>query len=73
MTRQDEVFDGIVKRVFGPAAELGGSIGTVKRPGELRVVVAGRTIGRGANFADALQAGLATAAGETAANKNTAV
>jgi len=45
-----------VARLFGPAATISGSIGTRKAPGELRIIVAGETIGTGASFGQALQA-----------------
>jgi hypothetical protein len=43
-----------VARLFGPHAILGGELGTPKRPGELRIVVDGRLLGRGGNFEQAL-------------------
>ena len=55
MDRHNEVFGGMVQRVFGPDARLAGSIGTVKRPGELRIVVGRRVLGTGPTFAAALQ------------------
>lgn len=62
MRRYEETFDPVVKRIFGPAAAVAGSIGTVRRPGEIRIVVEGAALGVGRTFEAALQAALATAA-----------
>ena|GEM_PF-6668734 len=45
-----------VARLFGGAATISGSIGSQKAPGELRIVLDGRTIASGESFATALQA-----------------
>jgi len=44
-----------VARLFDGAATITGSIGTAKAPGELRIVLDGRTIGTGESFGQALQ------------------
>lgn len=43
-----------VKRMFGPAAELAGELGTPGRIGSVRIVLDGREIGVGTNFQAAL-------------------
>ena len=48
--------DQMVRRLFGPSVRLDGSIGSQKAPGELRIVLDGRTIASGESFATALQA-----------------
>ena len=54
MDRHNETFDAMVKRVFGPAAELDGSIGSPQQPGIIKIVLDGRTIGVGGSFQEAL-------------------
>lgn len=44
-----------VARLFGGAATISGSIGSQKAPGELRIVLDGRTLGEGRSFGQALQ------------------
>lgn len=60
----NEALDDHVKRVFGAAAVLGGSIGSERQPGEIRIVLDRRTIGCGPTFRMALQAAQRTAARE---------
>jgi hypothetical protein len=55
MNRYDETFDATVKRIFGPNARLVATTGTVKRPGQLRILLDRRVLGIGRTFADALQ------------------
>jgi hypothetical protein len=43
-------------RLFGPSARLTGTAGSAKGPGEVRIVVDGRTLGRGQTFRQALEA-----------------
>lgn len=64
MDRHNETFDHHIKRVFGPAAELAGSIGSERKPGAIRIVLDDRTIGSGPSFETALQAAQRTAARE---------
>jgi len=45
----------MVRRLFGPSVRLDGSIGSQKAPGELRIVLDGRTLGEGRSFGQALQ------------------
>ncbi len=45
-----------VARLFDGAATITGSIGSRRGPGELRIVVDGRTLGTGRTFEQALQA-----------------
>jgi hypothetical protein len=49
-------FDGMAKRVFGPSAQIDGSLGSAMGPGELRIAVDDRLLGDGETFAEALQA-----------------
>jgi len=44
-----------VRRVFGPAAALFGSLGSRRGPGVVEIRVEGRTLGSGASFEQALQ------------------
>lgn len=55
MDRRNEVFDAMLKRIFGPEARLSGSVGTRKRPGVIRIVVGRRVLGTGPTFEAALQ------------------
>lgn len=60
MDKQNEPFDAIVKRVFGPEARLTGSVGTGKGPGHVRILVdrvllPSRVLGIGPTFEAALQ------------------
>lgn len=55
MNRYDQTFDATVKRIFGPEARMTATLGTVKRPGQLRIVLDHRVLGIGRTFADALQ------------------
>lgn len=55
MNRYDQTFDATVKRIFGPEAQMTATLGTVKRPGQLRIVLDHRVLGIGRTFADALQ------------------
>lgn len=55
MNRYDHTFDATIKRIFGPGARLTATLGTVKRPGQLRIVLDHRVLGIGRTFADALQ------------------
>jgi hypothetical protein len=54
LTMQQEVYDGVAKRLFGAGARLDGSIGTVRHPGELRILLDGRLIGSGPTFEQAI-------------------
>ncbi|NLY02895.1 MAG: hypothetical protein GXY83_43140 [Rhodopirellula sp.] len=56
MDKHREQFDRMTKLVFGPSARLDGSIGSAREPGHIRIVVAGRTLASGPDFATALQA-----------------
>lgn len=55
MDRRNEVFDAMLKRIFGPEARLSGSLGTCKRRGVIRIVVGRRVLGIGPTFEAALQ------------------
>jgi hypothetical protein len=55
MNRYDETFDATVKRIFGPNARLVATVGPLKRPGQLRIVLDRRVLGIGRTFAEALQ------------------
>ena len=63
MDKHNETFDAIAKRIFGPAATIGGSIGSAENPGEFQIIVEGKTIGTGPTFNQAMQAAHRTAAG----------
>ena len=46
--------DVLVKQLFGASAQLAGSIGSSRAPGELHIVVGGVTLGSGGSFAQVL-------------------
>jgi hypothetical protein len=54
-----ERFERIVHSVFGTDACLAGTFGTVTKPEEFRIVLGGRTLGRGPNFAEAFASAIA--------------
>jgi hypothetical protein len=56
--RNLERLNRIAKQVFGTDAELKGTVGTATGPGELRIDVNGRTIGRGASFQEVVNQGI---------------
>jgi len=53
--KHNEVFDRIIKRTFGPNAELAGQMGTPTKPGDVQIILDGRPIGIGRTFEDAFQ------------------
>lgn len=55
MDRFSDTFDATVKRIFGPNARLFATVGTMKGPGQLRILLDRRVLGIGRTFADALQ------------------
>lgn len=55
MPRYDDTLEATIKRIFGPAARLTGTVGTMKRPGEIRIILDRRMLGIGPTFAMALQ------------------
>ena len=55
MDKQNEQFDNHVKRLFGPAATITGSMGSPVAPGDIRIVLDDHTIGSGGTFREALQ------------------
>lgn len=62
MDKQNEIYDRMVKRVFGPNAVLAGSMGTPAEPGDVRILFNRHVIGSGATFAEALSAAQTVAA-----------
>jgi hypothetical protein len=55
MDPHTELFAQYVKRVFGSAARLSGSIGTVDRPGEIQIVFDDGVIAAGRTFEETLR------------------
>ena len=47
-------YEVFVRQAFGASAQLTGSIGSGRAPGELHIVVGGVTLGSGASFSQAL-------------------
>jgi len=60
MDKTNQQIDDQVKRMFGPGAELTGSMGSSVAPGTLEILVSGRVVGTGATFQDALRDAQAT-------------
>lgn len=54
--------DQMTKRLFGPEAQIAGTIGTPRRQGELQIHVGGQILGRGRTFAETLRAATVQAA-----------
>ncbi len=54
MDKINQRFDDYAKRIFGPSARIAGSFGTVRQPGDIRIMVDDRLLGTGGTFQDAL-------------------
>ncbi len=57
----NQQYDRHARRLFGPSAAVAGSMGSPIGVGNVRILLAGRTIGSGDTFAAALRDAQATA------------
>ena len=57
-----EATRGIVQRLFGELATVGGSMGSAIEPGQVRIALDGRTLGTGATLGAAVRQATTAAA-----------